>query len=263
MAGKVTNVGLAPADVAQRCIKKLGKVPRGIRLNNGGNIERGPKLWVGELRDPTNPKRYDERFCAFERPEDGIRAIAALIMVYIDKKRAGDGSPIDSCDDIVARWAPSTENNTRAYADQLAKALHVRANENVNFYDWDNIKALVCGLVQHENGVMPYDDDAIESGILRAGFKRPAEVVVAERQQDKTVATVGTAAAAATTVVSGVIAALPSISEAYRQGVSSSSALAEIAPWLPVAFGAVAAGAVVILVARNARLARLSGSTTS
>lgn len=252
LKGGLTEIGLAPEDVAKRCIEKLGKVPRGCRNNNPGNLERGKQPWVGEIRDGNEP-----RFCQFKTPEDGIRAIGVCIMSYVDKRRAPDGTPIDTIDDVIGRWAPSTENDTKAYARYVAGVLKMRSDETVNFYDWDNIKNLTTALIAHENGVQPYTDRQIDTGLIRAGFKRPAETVVAERRTDTAITATGVAAGGLAAAVSGVVAVLPTAQEAYRQAASSSSALAEIAPWLPILFGVLAAGTVVALALRNARLARL------
>jgi hypothetical protein len=247
-----TDPGLAPPDVVKRCLDKVGLVPRGVRANNPGNLERGKKPWVGEVNDGREP-----RFAQFKTPEDGIRAIGVCVMTYVDHRKANDGSAIDSVDDIINRWAPSHENDTRAYAAHVAALLKVDPFEKVNFYAWDNIRALTCGLIEHENGLNPYSDTTIDTGLLKAGFKRPAATVTAERTTDRMISAAGVAAGGGAAVLSTVVAVLPAVTEAYKQATISSSALAEIAPWLPIVFGVLAAGTVVALAVRNARLARL------
>src|SRR3546814_17442973 len=85
-------------------------IPRVIRLNNPGNIEHGAP-WEG-----LDPRNRDPRFCGFVSPEYGIRAIVRVLITYYDKRRARDGSRIDTVREIVERWAPAGENNTEAYA---------------------------------------------------------------------------------------------------------------------------------------------------
>ncbi|OTA21061.1 structural protein [Xenorhabdus beddingii] len=53
---------------------------RGIRNNNPGNIDHNPKnKWQGQLRhDP----KIEKRFCRFESPEYGIRALMKLLSNY-------------------------------------------------------------------------------------------------------------------------------------------------------------------------------------
>ncbi len=50
---------------------------RGIRNNNPGNIDHNPKnKWQGQLQhDP----KIEKRFCRFESPEYGIRALMKLL----------------------------------------------------------------------------------------------------------------------------------------------------------------------------------------
>ncbi|MGL5156229.1 MAG: hypothetical protein ACRC9G_08020, partial [Aeromonas veronii] len=86
--------------------------PRGIRRNNPGNIEWGSP-WQGLAKPEDYPA---DRFAAFISPVWGIRAIAITLITYQDKRKANDGSRIDSVREVVERWAPSFENNTQAYA---------------------------------------------------------------------------------------------------------------------------------------------------
>ncbi len=91
--------------------------PRGIRNRNPGNIDFNPlNDWVGQLgleEGVANP-----RFARFDSPENGIRALGKLLINY----RGKDGMPgvggrgIDTVLETINRWAPSTENDTQAYA---------------------------------------------------------------------------------------------------------------------------------------------------
>src|SRR3546814_15549311 len=60
-------------------------IPRGIRLNNPGNIEHGAP-WEG--LDPRN--RYP-RFCGFVSSEYGLRDIVRVLVTYYDERRERDG----------------------------------------------------------------------------------------------------------------------------------------------------------------------------
>src|SRR3546814_18603564 len=93
-------------------------IPRVIRLNNPGNIEHGAP-WEG-----LDPRNRDPRFCGFVSPEYGIRAIVRVLITYYDKRRARDGSRIDTVREIVERWAPAGENNTEAYAKHVASLIN-------------------------------------------------------------------------------------------------------------------------------------------
>src|SRR3546814_16679791 len=93
-------------------------IPRGIRLNNPGNIEHGAP-WEG-----LDPRNRDPRFCGFVSPEYGIRAIVRVLITYYDKRRARAGSRIDTVREIVERWARAWETNTDAYAKQVVSMIH-------------------------------------------------------------------------------------------------------------------------------------------
>src|SRR3546814_16729045 len=93
-------------------------IPRVIRLNNPGNIEHGAP-WEG-----LDPRNRDPRFCGFVSPEYGIRAIVRVLITYYDKRRARDGSRIDTVRELVERWAPAVEKNTDAYANPVASLIN-------------------------------------------------------------------------------------------------------------------------------------------
>lgn len=172
--------------------------PRGIRRNNPGNIEWGDP-WQG-LADP---KDYPaDRFAAFVSAVYGIRALARTLITYYDKRKANDGSKIDSLQEIVERWAPAADNNdVDAYARQLAKQLPGIGpkDEVLNLHDPVQLRAIVEGIILHENGRGPlktpntwYPAEVIDEALRRAG-------VVA-----KPTAT-GTVAKAATPVAIGAV----------------------------------------------------------
>lgn len=148
-------------------------LPRGIRNYNPGNIDRAPGVrWQGQAPDQT-----DQRFVQFLDPRWGIRAIARVLITYQDKRRAADGSRIDSVREIVERWAPAHENDTSAYANQIAKALGVGVDdERVDVYDHATLRALVQAIVRHENGPGPlpggawYGDALIDEALVLAGI---------------------------------------------------------------------------------------------
>lgn len=102
--------------------------PRGIRNNNPGNIDFNPRNpWQGQLGIEEGVAR--PRFARFDQPENGIRALGKLLINY----RGKDGLPglgekgIDTVLEAISRWAPSSENDTRAYAEAVARSLGVRS----------------------------------------------------------------------------------------------------------------------------------------
>ncbi|MGJ0626048.1 structural protein [Xenorhabdus bovienii] len=122
---------------------------RGIRNNNPGNIDHNSaNKWQGQL--PHDPN-IEKRFCRFESPEYGIRALMKLLCNYHKKGHQTVAKMID-------RWAPTNENNTSAYIKGVAKALGVDPHQVITV-DKVTLIALSKSIVRHENGKQPYSDD--------------------------------------------------------------------------------------------------------
>ena len=144
--------------------------PRGIFNNNPGNIDFSPAQylrdkWVGELGIED---RSDARFTTFDTPEHGIRALCKILLTYHHKRRATDGSAIDTVKEIIDRWAPPSENNTKSYAAHVRDLLDVETGETINVDDPAILMILAESIIKHENGVQPYPRDVIEAGVKMA-----------------------------------------------------------------------------------------------
>lgn len=139
----------------------IDKRPRGIRNNNPGNIDYNPRNdWQGQVgieRGVPKP-----RFAEFIDPESGIRALGKLIRAYQNKHG------LKTIEQIISRWAPSNENNTRAYAEAVAKAVGVTAHANINVNRIAILRPLVEAIIRHENGGNPYKNGEIDEGVRRA-----------------------------------------------------------------------------------------------
>ncbi|MCC8378644.1 structural protein [Xenorhabdus sp. PB30.3] len=122
---------------------------RGIRNNNPGNIDHNPaNKWQGQLQHDLN---LEKRFCRFESPEYGVRALMKLLCNY---HKGGH----NSISKMINRWAPSNENNTTAYINGVAKALNVNQFERIEI-NRSTLIALAKSIIRHENGRQPYSDD--------------------------------------------------------------------------------------------------------
>src|SRR6185312_6322175 len=53
---------------------------------------------------------------------------------------------------IISKYAPSGENNTKAYIDAIAKKLGIGANTKLNLNDNATLRALIEGISTVENG---------------------------------------------------------------------------------------------------------------
>jgi hypothetical protein len=146
----------------------MAKTPRGIRNNNPGNIDYNPRnLWVGQL--PHDPN-IEKRFSRFDCAENGIRAMGKLLLNYRSKDdMRGVGKPgIDTLLEFVNRWAPSSENNTQAYAQAIAKRLGVGVRDPIDITDPRVLRETMVGIIEHENGYNPYSAQVIDEGVRRA-----------------------------------------------------------------------------------------------
>ena len=145
----------------------------GVRLNNPGNLEWGSP-WEGLV--PREQSRYyktgtsqQQRFCEFADAASGIRAIARTLITYFDKRKARDGSAIDTVAEVVERWAPSFVNNTSAYANHVAKLMSVDPDQILDIKSYEVMHGLVTGIIAHENAGYAYPAEVVEEGLRRAG----------------------------------------------------------------------------------------------
>ncbi|WP_434771285.1 structural protein P5 [Pseudomonas entomophila] len=142
---------------------------RGIRNNNPGNIDFNPRnAWVGQLGLEEGVSK--PRFARFDSPENGIRALGKLLINY----RGKDGMPgvggkgIDTVLETINRWAPSTENDTQAYARAVATRIGVHTTAPIDIKNPATLRGMVVGIIVHENGGNPYSPAVIDEGVRRA-----------------------------------------------------------------------------------------------
>ena len=215
----------------------------GVRLNNPGNIEWGAN-WEGLVPRPQS--RYynkgtpaQQRFCEFKDAASGIRAIVRTLITYADKRVAADGSAIDTIAEVVARWAPPSENATDAYAAHVAKIVGVDPNAKVNVKDYAIMKGLVVGIIAHENAGYAYPDEVVTEGLRRAGMV-PAKSAAPVPMNTATMA--GSAAPAALG-----LATLVPLAQPLADAVKSQQDNLASGDWIKVGIGAVLVGCAVLV----------------
>lgn len=137
------------------------KQSRGIRNNNPGNIDYNKNnQWRGQIGIETGA--INPRFAKFDTPENGIRALAKLLLNYQRLHK------LNTVREIINRWAPPVENVTSAYVAVCARALGVAVDEVVNLSDRRLLKLLTVAIIRHENGSQPYSDFVIDTGVSEA-----------------------------------------------------------------------------------------------
>lgn len=126
---------------------------------NPGNIRTG-QPWVGLA-----PVQDDTGFCTFTDAAHGIRAMMLILHSY-----AKQG--LNTVQEIVGRWAPSSENDTSSYVKDVAGRLGVAATDNLVYpgrgspdkpamgKDFSQDKGTAVNLckaiIHHEIGKQPY-----------------------------------------------------------------------------------------------------------
>lgn len=121
-------------------------LPRGIRNCNPLNIRIGNK-WKGEVASPT-----DKEFEQFSCMHYGLRAGFILLRRYIERYH------LDTVTEIISRWAPSSENNTRAYINRVCERMGVSALEKISFSDRKTMVSLVDAMILNECGTTIAND---------------------------------------------------------------------------------------------------------
>lgn len=138
-------------------------VPRGIRNNNPGNIRHGASIWKGLRAEQTDPE-----FCQFIQPIFGLRALAILLQVYA--KRYG----LDTVSEILSRYAPPGENNTRAYVKAVSKELDKGPDDELDMRDPVVVTHLMKAIIRHENrGQCPYEPALFREAMVAIGLLEP------------------------------------------------------------------------------------------
>ncbi len=120
------------------------ELPRGIRLNNPGNIDRTEIAWLGE-----STMQDDPRFIRFNEPVFGLRALMKILYNYQEK------DDIEHLRGMINRWAPPNENQTNAYLNDVCARCSASPDESYDVSNKYNLMNLAKAIVHHENGAPP------------------------------------------------------------------------------------------------------------
>jgi len=132
---------------------------RGERDNDPGNIRRDTTPWLGLVpRDQCEEKV----FCTFDTPEHGIRALCKILLSY---------QRLDGCrtlSDVIARYAPSNENDTDAYLTDVVARTGIGAGQAIDLERPGELENVARAIIHHENGRCVYDDATIQKAVSLA-----------------------------------------------------------------------------------------------
>ena len=125
----------------------------GMRNNNPLNIRRGKTPWKGEILPLKGAG--GSAFCKFETIEWGLRAAYCILRTYRNKYKAV------CIEDIITRWAPPTENDTRRYICDCCRLTGFGGKERLAEKDWPQ---LVKAMARIECG------EVLDEGVIQRGF---------------------------------------------------------------------------------------------
>ena len=178
-------------------------LPRGIRNNNPGNIERGKDRWLGMSADQSS----DPRFLVFDKPEAGIRALMRLLINYQERH------DVKTLRQAINRWAPPGENDSSAYVQHVARLTNLDPDEPIDFLDEYICTAVAKAIIRHENGAPEayerkewFAEDVYQRAAVMAGFDPKNKPLSKSRTMTGAVIA---AAGAAGTLASGASSGLP------------------------------------------------------
>lgn len=178
-------------------------LPRGIRNNNPGNIERGKDRWLGMSADQSG----DPRFLVFDKPEAGVRALMRLLINYQERH------DIKTLRQAINRWAPAGENDSSAYVQHVARQTSLDPDEPIDFLDEYICTAVAKAIIRHENGAPEayglkewFADDVYQRAAVMAGFDPKTKPLTQSRT---VIGAVVAAAGTVGTVASGQATGLP------------------------------------------------------
>ena len=103
---------------------------RGMRNNNPLNIRRVVGVtWKGEIVSPIE----DKQFVQFATLSFGLRAAFCILRTYRNKYHAV------CIEDIITRWAPPTENDTRKYISDVCTLTRFGGKERLTENEWPRL----------------------------------------------------------------------------------------------------------------------------
>ena len=138
---------------------------RGLRNNTPLNIRRSTDRWDGAAETQT-----DKDFVQFQSMAYGYRAAWRILNTYYKKLK--ERKKHFTVENIIHRWAPPTENDTKAYIHTVLRLTSLGGNEHLpqpsRGVDIERMVKLVTAMTTVECG-SPYAQVDTES--IRQGYE--------------------------------------------------------------------------------------------
>ena len=129
---------------------------RGLRNNNPGNLVYTSIKWQGKVPKSQNT---DTRFEQFTNLKDGIRASIKDLIHDINKGK-------NTVSLLISEYAPSNENDTKAYIDSVCKTIGVTSNEKLTQINEQFLLKLTRAIYKVELGTA--NKDVLDADIMAA-----------------------------------------------------------------------------------------------
>jgi hypothetical protein len=130
--------------------------PRGIRNNNPLNLSYLPGQGASGS---------DGRFGVYATMSQGIAADARQLLKY-----ASRGT--DTIAGIVSKWAPSSENDTTSYINNVSKMMGIPPNQPLNLSDPATMQQLIGAMAKIETGTVLNKNDIIAGVQMAEGLNK-------------------------------------------------------------------------------------------
>lgn len=144
---------------------------RGLRNNNPGNLIRTSSAWQGKI---PFPQSKDAKFEQFTELKFGIRAMLKDLIHDINKGK-------NTVNALISEYAPSVENNTKAYIQNVCNTLGVKPTDKLQTVNGAFLLMLVRAICKVELGnshTLITDNDINEALQILGDASTPALKVV-------------------------------------------------------------------------------------
>lgn len=116
---------------------------RGIKNRNPLNIRKSGSQWKGMSMNQT-----DKEFVQFTDMTYGVRAAIITLRTYFTKHN------INTIEGIINRWAPSNENNTKAYIAYICRNSPSGTEKRPIEWNKQNIYRLIIVMAKYESNYL-------------------------------------------------------------------------------------------------------------
>jgi len=124
---------------------------RGLRNNNPGNIRISDERFDGEIQPS-----QDKSFKQFSSMAHGYRAMFVILSSYLAKGH-------NTLEKIIGRWAPISENPTRAYVSVVHRLSEVPKDKELTAKSGEDYIKIVAAMSYVENATKAVMGE-VESG---------------------------------------------------------------------------------------------------